>query len=208
MVSAHMDEVGLMVISATDEGLLHVRPIGGIDPRVLVSKRVKVGYAVPARDGKSAQEPLSGVIGAMAIHQQTAEDRKRVLPIDQLYVDIGAKDKDEALEKGPGRLRPSPSTLPSRLSARGGFWRALWTTASAATTCCACSPVTRMAMWILCSPARRRSAAAARRGAAFRLMPDIGLALEGNHRQRHGRYARRASRVAAWGAGHDGQLHG
>ena len=51
MVSAHMDEVGLMVISATDEGLLHVRPIGGIDPRVLVSKRVKVGYAVPARDG-------------------------------------------------------------------------------------------------------------------------------------------------------------
>ena len=32
MVSAHMDEVGLMVISATDEGLLHVRPIGGIDP--------------------------------------------------------------------------------------------------------------------------------------------------------------------------------
>ena len=69
MVSAHMDEVGLMVISATDEGLLHVRPIGGIDPRVLVSKRVKVGYAVPTRDGKPAQEPLSGVIGAMAIHQ-------------------------------------------------------------------------------------------------------------------------------------------
>ena len=101
MVSAHMDEVGLMVISATDEGLLHVRPIGGIDPRVLVSKRVKVGYAVPTRDGKPAQEPLSGVIGAMAIHQQTAEDRKRVLPIDQLYVDIGAKDKDEALEKAP-----------------------------------------------------------------------------------------------------------
>ena len=134
MVSAHMDEVGLMVISATDEGLLHVRPIGGIDPRVLVSKRVKVGYAVPEKDGKPAQEPLNGVIGAMAIHQQTAEDRKRVLPIDQLYVDIGARDKEEA-EK----------------------------TASAAITCCACSPATRAAIRISCSPARRRSAAAARR---------------------------------------------
>lgn len=95
MLCAHMDEVGLMVISATDDGLLRVRAIGGIDPRVLVSKRVKVGY--PA----GGAQPLNGVIGAMAIHQQTAEDRKRVLPIDQLYVDIGAKDKDEALSKAP-----------------------------------------------------------------------------------------------------------
>ncbi len=101
MLSAHMDEVGLMVISATDDGLLRVRAIGGIDPRVLVSKRVKVGYAVAAGGDRPAAEPLNGVIGAMAIHQQTPEDRKNVLPIDQLYVDIGAKDKDEALEKAP-----------------------------------------------------------------------------------------------------------
>lgn len=101
MLSAHMDEVGLMVISAADDGLLRVRAIGGIDPRVLVSKRVKVGYPVPAKDGQPAKEPLNGVIGAMAIHQQTAEDRKNVLPIEQLYVDIAAKDKDEALAKAP-----------------------------------------------------------------------------------------------------------
>ncbi len=86
MIAGHMDEVGLMVLSATEDGLLRVCSIGSIDPRVLVSKRVKVGY----------DDPLSGVIGAMAIHQQTPEDRKRVLPIDQLYVDIGAKDKAEA----------------------------------------------------------------------------------------------------------------
>ena len=97
MISAHMDEVGLMVINATDDGLLRVRAIGGIDPRVLVSKRVKVGYAVPAKEDQKAKKPLSGVIGAMAIHQQSAADRKNVLPIDQLFVDIGAKDKDEAL---------------------------------------------------------------------------------------------------------------
>ncbi|MBR6570936.1 MAG: M20/M25/M40 family metallo-hydrolase [Clostridia bacterium] len=92
MVAAHMDEVGLMVVSATEDGLLRVAAIGGIDPRVLVSKRVKVGYG----DGQ-----LNGVIGAMAIHQQTTEDRKHVLPISQLYVDIGAKDKAEAEAKAP-----------------------------------------------------------------------------------------------------------
>lgn len=92
MVAAHMDEVGLMAISATEDGLLRVYAIGGVDPRVLVSKRVKVGY------GENA---LNGVIGAMAIHQQTAEDRKRVLGVDQLYVDIGAKDKAEAEAKAP-----------------------------------------------------------------------------------------------------------
>lgn len=92
MVAGHMDEVGLMVVSATEDGLLRVASIGSIDPRVLVSKRVKVGYG---------DEMLNGVIGAMAIHQQTAEDRKHVLPISQLYVDIGAKDKAEAEAKAP-----------------------------------------------------------------------------------------------------------
>ncbi len=101
MLCAHMDEVGLMVISATDEGLLRVRAIGGIDSRVLVSKRVKVGYDTPAKDDKPAKEALNGVIGAMAIHQQTAEDRKNILPIEQLYVDIGAKNKEEALASAP-----------------------------------------------------------------------------------------------------------
>ncbi len=90
MLCAHMDEVALMVVGATDEGLLQFRALGGIDSRVLVSKRVCVG-----------KEKLNGVIGAMAIHQQTAEDRKHVLPITQLYVDIGAKTKDEALQKAP-----------------------------------------------------------------------------------------------------------
>ena len=95
MLAAHMDEVGLMVISATDDGLLRFRALGGVDARVLVSKRVRVGY--PSGD----QPALPGVIGAMAIHQQTPEDRKTVLPIEQLMIDIGAKDKAEAERLAP-----------------------------------------------------------------------------------------------------------
>lgn len=61
-----------------------------MDPRVIISKRVLVG-----------DENIHGVIGAMAIHLQTAEDRSRVLGYSDIYVDIGAKDKAEAERKAP-----------------------------------------------------------------------------------------------------------
>ncbi len=90
LLSAHMDEVGFIVTSLTDEGLLRIQPVGGIDPRVVISKRVLVGdKAVP------------GVIGAMAIHLQSPDDRKKVLKYDSIYVDIGAKNKDDALSDCP-----------------------------------------------------------------------------------------------------------
>ena len=90
MVSAHMDEVGLIVTSATEDGYLRIAAAGGIDPRVLVSKRVTVG-----------EDKLPGVIGAVPIHLQSAAERKHVLSMDELLVDIGAKDKDEAERKAP-----------------------------------------------------------------------------------------------------------
>ncbi len=178
MLAAHMDEVGLMVISATDDGLLHVRPIGGIDPRVLVSKRVKVGYALPACDETPAVEPLNGVIGAMAIHQQTAEDRKRVLPIDQLYVDIGAKDKDEALAKahvGTPITVDTPYTpfgdglvLARALDDRVGCYNLL--------RLLQCDPRGDVDFVFTCQEEVGCRGAA---GAAYRLQPDVALALEG-----------------------------
>ena len=90
LFSAHMDEIAFIIIDATDDGLLEFRPVGGIDPRVAVSKYVVVG-----------EKQVKGVIGALAIHLQTADDRKRVLGFDQLYIDIGAKTKDEALADCP-----------------------------------------------------------------------------------------------------------
>ena len=90
VLAAHMDEVGFIILSATEEGLLRFRPVGGIDPRVIISKKVLVG-----------EEAVPGVIGAMAIHLQTAADRQRVLQYDDVYIDIGAKTKDEALASCP-----------------------------------------------------------------------------------------------------------
>lgn len=85
VLAAHMDEVGFIVMGYTEDGLLRIRPIGGIDSRVVVSKWVEVG-----------EDKVPGVIGAMAIHLQTAADRRKVLDFDNLYIDIGAKDAKEA----------------------------------------------------------------------------------------------------------------
>ena len=85
LVAAHMDEVGLIVLGVRDDGLLIYETVGGIDARIMVSKRVRVG-----------DRQIPGVIGCKAIHLQTAEERKKPLTHKQLYVDIGAKDKAAA----------------------------------------------------------------------------------------------------------------
>ena len=86
MLCAHMDEVGLMVKSVTEEGCLKFGCVGGIDRRILLGKRVSVG-----------EKGIPGVIGLKAIHLTTAEERKKVPKLTDLYIDIGAKDKAEAL---------------------------------------------------------------------------------------------------------------
>lgn len=85
MLAAHMDECGLMVSSIDRSGLLRFRKVGGLDDRVLVSKHVTIG---PKR--------IAGVIGAKAIHLQRPEERSQIIPLSGLYIDIGAKSKEDA----------------------------------------------------------------------------------------------------------------
>lgn len=85
MLAAHMDEVGLVVKGIDSSGLLKVTPCGGVDPRVLVSKTVKVGA-----------KRLQGVIGAKPIHLQSKEEQEMPVPMDSLYVDIGARSREDA----------------------------------------------------------------------------------------------------------------
>lgn len=85
MLAAHMDECGLMISSIDSSGLLRFRKVGGLDDRVLVSKTVLIG-----------DKRVPGVIGAKAIHLQRPEERSQVIPFRSLYIDIGAKKKEEA----------------------------------------------------------------------------------------------------------------
>lgn len=85
LLAAHMDEVGLIVKRVTDEGYLKFDCVGGIDRRVLLGKKVLVG-----------KNKVPGVIGLKAIHLTTAEEREKLPKLEDYYIDIGAKDKENA----------------------------------------------------------------------------------------------------------------
>ena len=87
MLSAHMDEVGFMITAITEEGYLKFSTVGGIDPRVLCGRHVLVG---------DETRRYHGVIASKAIHLQSGEERGKTMPVDKLYIDIGARDADEA----------------------------------------------------------------------------------------------------------------
>jgi len=85
MVAAHMDEVGLMIVYVEREGSLRFRPVGGIDNRVLLSKKVLIG------DNK-----VPGVIGAKPVHLLEEKARQQVVRVEEMSIDIGASSKEEA----------------------------------------------------------------------------------------------------------------
>lgn len=84
MFAAHMDEVGLMVTDITEDGLLRFGAVGGIDPRVLPGRAFRFGNGT------------RGVVGTKAVHQQTAEERKKAPDTGDLFLDIGASSAEEA----------------------------------------------------------------------------------------------------------------
>jgi putative aminopeptidase FrvX len=85
MVDAHTDEVGLMITRIEKNGLLGFRAVGGVDARLLMAKGVVVG-----------EKRLPGVIAAPPIHLTKPEQRKQIIPIDQMVIDIGASSADQA----------------------------------------------------------------------------------------------------------------
>lgn len=87
MVSAHMDEVGLMVTDITSDGYLKFDEVGGIDRRVLPGKRVCVG-----RNG------LNGVIGVKPIHLTNGDEKTAVPKMSDMYIDIGVESREDALK--------------------------------------------------------------------------------------------------------------
>ena len=85
MISAHMDEVGFIVTYITDSGLIKFAPVGGVDPRIVFGKRVRIG-----------RNNISGVVGGKALHHLEGDEKSKAVPFDRLYIDIGAESKDEA----------------------------------------------------------------------------------------------------------------
>jgi tetrahedral aminopeptidase len=87
MLAGHCDQIGFIVQYITDEGFLHLEPIGGVDPVVATAQRVSI---------MTGNGLVPGVIGRKAIHLMDEEDRKKVPKIHDLYIDIGATSKEDA----------------------------------------------------------------------------------------------------------------
>ena len=87
LIAAHMDEVGLIVTRITDDGFLKFDFVGGVDRRVAIGKPVVVG-----------ENNIPGIIGLKAIHLVKRDEMRKTPKTDALYIDIGAKNKEEALK--------------------------------------------------------------------------------------------------------------
>ncbi len=87
MLAGHADEIGFQVRYISDEGMLYFGSIGGHDVIVTVGQRVMV---------HTANGPILGVLGRKAIHLLDSDERKKTPKLDDLWIDIGAKDKTDA----------------------------------------------------------------------------------------------------------------
>ena len=90
MFSGHMDELGLIITYINKDGYLYFDTIGGHDKTIISGRRVIL---------QTAHGSVKGVTGKRAIHLMEEADRKKVPEIHEIWIDIGAKTKAEALKR-------------------------------------------------------------------------------------------------------------
>ena len=89
MLAGHVDEIGLMITHIDNKGFIYFATIGGMDPVVAVGQRVCI---------ISQHGPVRGVIGRKPIHLMDPGEKGKELKMDDLWIDIGARDKKDALK--------------------------------------------------------------------------------------------------------------
>jgi putative aminopeptidase FrvX len=100
MVAGHMDEVGFMVTSITDSGMIRFQTIGGWWNQVMLATSVQI----ITKDGS-----VPGVIGSIPPHLLSDEQRKKPMEITNMLIDIGADDKEDAIRIG---IKPGQQIVP------------------------------------------------------------------------------------------------
>ncbi|MGE5653799.1 MAG: M42 family metallopeptidase [Bacillota bacterium] len=95
MIAGHMDEIGFIVTQVTKEGFIKFIPLGGWWEQVMLAQRVVV---------KTAKGDVIGVIGSKPPHLLSADERGKVVQKKDMFIDIGAKDKEQAEKEFGVRL--------------------------------------------------------------------------------------------------------
>ncbi|WP_028775362.1 M42 family metallopeptidase [Shimazuella kribbensis] len=91
LLAGHLDEVGFMVSEITKSGYLRFSPLGGWWSQVLLSQRVTI---------MAGSRKYTGVIGSKAPHVLSAEERNKIYPIKEMYIDVGAHSDSQIKEWG------------------------------------------------------------------------------------------------------------
>ena len=113
MLAGHIDEIGVIVTHIDGDGFLYIDGIGGWDSQVLVGQRIRF---------LCRTEQIVGVVGKKPIHLMKLDERDKVSKIADLWVDVGAESRQQAIEMGvrvgdPGVIDGKMVRLGSKLIA-------------------------------------------------------------------------------------------
>jgi endoglucanase len=86
MLCAHMDELGFVVQHVEDEGFVRIAQVGYHDARMVIDQELRI---------HGEKGPVDGVTGAKPAHILTDEERKQAIPLEQIFVDVGTRSRDE-----------------------------------------------------------------------------------------------------------------
>ena len=84
LFAAHMDEVGFMVTEIAESGYLKFENLGGIEGAVILGKRAEVG-----------EKRLPAIFGGKPVHMLKKDEREKVRPAEELYLDVGVVEKNK-----------------------------------------------------------------------------------------------------------------
>jgi putative aminopeptidase FrvX len=101
MLAGHLDEVGFLVKSMTKEGFIRFLPLGGWWGHVVLGQRLVI---------KTRKGDVLGVVGSKPPHELREEDRKKVLEIKDMYIDVGATSDFDVRRKLD--IRPGDPIVP------------------------------------------------------------------------------------------------
>jgi len=101
MLAGHLDEVGFMVKSVSKEGFVRFLPLGGWWGHVVLAQRLII---------KTRKGDVPGVVGSKPPHELRDEDRKKVLEIREMYIDVGATSGWDARKRLD--IRPGDAIVP------------------------------------------------------------------------------------------------
>jgi endoglucanase len=175
MLAGHLDEVGFMVKSVTKEGFVRFLPLGGWWGHVVLAQRLII---------KTRRGDVVGVVGSKPPHELREEDRKRVLEIKDLYIDVGATSDWDARRKldirpGDPIVPDSPFTVmanPDLLLAKA--WDNRIGCAIAAEVARRLRNVPHPNTLYVVATAQEEVGLRGAQTSAFKVQPDVGLALD------------------------------